>query len=116
MKFVWALYGHNAIHYTRSKVAAMMDEAIESLNKAREIDAKLPYIDKMMGEAYFRKGEFKKAADKFKEALGFKRRILIPLVCKVCGSETNEWDGACPSCGAWESLHVTTEMRDKADK
>jgi hypothetical protein len=29
MKFVWALYGHGTIHYTRSKVAAMMDETIE---------------------------------------------------------------------------------------
>ena len=29
MNFVWALYGHNAIHYTRRKVAVMMDETIE---------------------------------------------------------------------------------------
>jgi len=29
MKFVWALYGHSAIKYTRSKVAAMMDETME---------------------------------------------------------------------------------------
>jgi hypothetical protein len=29
MNFVWALYGHKAIHYNRSKVAAMMDETIE---------------------------------------------------------------------------------------
>lgn len=28
MKFVWALYGHQAIHYTRAKVARMMDETI----------------------------------------------------------------------------------------
>lgn len=32
MKFVWALYGHAAIHYTRSKVAAMMDETVEYIN------------------------------------------------------------------------------------
>ena len=31
MKFVWALYGHGTIHYTRSKVAAMMDETMEYL-------------------------------------------------------------------------------------
>jgi hypothetical protein len=31
MNFVWALYGHRAIHYTRSKVAAMMDETMEYL-------------------------------------------------------------------------------------
>ena len=28
MKFVWALYGNPAIHYTRAKVARMMDETI----------------------------------------------------------------------------------------
>jgi len=31
MNFVWALYGHNSIHYTRGKVAAMMDETIAYL-------------------------------------------------------------------------------------
>ena len=31
IKFVWALYGHGTIHYTRTKVAAMMDETIEYL-------------------------------------------------------------------------------------
>ncbi len=31
MHFVWALYGHGAIHYTRTKVAAMMDEIMEYL-------------------------------------------------------------------------------------
>lgn len=29
MKFVWALYGHNAINYTRSKVKLMMDETLK---------------------------------------------------------------------------------------
>ena len=29
VNFTWALYAHNAIRYTRSKVAAMMDETIE---------------------------------------------------------------------------------------
>ena len=29
MKFVWALYGHQAMQYTRSKVAKMMDETLE---------------------------------------------------------------------------------------
>jgi hypothetical protein len=31
MNFVWALYGHSTIHYTRTKVTAMMDETIEYL-------------------------------------------------------------------------------------
>lgn len=29
MKFVWALFGHSAVHYTRSKVKLMMDETID---------------------------------------------------------------------------------------
>lgn len=29
MNFIWALYGHRAMAYTRSKVASMMDETIE---------------------------------------------------------------------------------------
>jgi hypothetical protein len=31
MNFVWALYGHGTIHYTRTKVTALMDETIEYL-------------------------------------------------------------------------------------
>jgi len=31
MNFVWALYGHQAIHYTRTKITAMMDETMEYL-------------------------------------------------------------------------------------
>jgi len=34
MKFVWALYGHAAIDYTRSKVALMMDETVEYIKMA----------------------------------------------------------------------------------
>ena len=33
MKFVWALYGHNAIHYTSGKVKLMMDETIEYIKE-----------------------------------------------------------------------------------
>jgi hypothetical protein len=29
MKFVWALYGHHTVKYTRAKVAAMMDETLD---------------------------------------------------------------------------------------
>lgn len=33
MRFVWALYGHKAMAYTRDRVAAMMDETVEYLKK-----------------------------------------------------------------------------------
>jgi hypothetical protein len=33
MKFVWALYGHEAMNYTRSKVALMMDETLDYIKR-----------------------------------------------------------------------------------
>ncbi len=41
MGFVWALYGHKAMQYTRGKVEAMMDETIEYI--------KMPNWQKVMG-------------------------------------------------------------------
>jgi len=42
MKFVWALYSHKALKYTRSKVALMMDEVIEYI--------KMPNWQKVMDD------------------------------------------------------------------
>lgn len=87
----------------------MIDDAIESLNRAKEIDATPPYLYRLTGEALFRKGEFRGSAENFKDALGFKRKILIPFVCASCGSRSFDWKGTCPCCGEWDSLEVAVK-------
>ena len=84
----------------------MIDEALGKFEKARELGGDCPELELMVGEAYFRKERFKDASERFKAAIGYKRRIIIPFVCKSCGEETTEWTGACSSCGEWDSLHV----------
>ena len=84
----------------------MREEALLWLKKAEASDIKTPYIPKLLGEVLFRDREFKEAAEKFKEALGHERRILIPFVCTSCCSQSNEWKGICPNCSEWDTLKV----------
>ena len=107
--------GNAALHLFLGKLylrLEMLDEGIEMLNKAKELDDKMPHIERMLGEAYFRKGEYKVAAEQFKSVLGFKRKIMIPFVCRSCKGETFEWDALCPHCGEWETLHLSGVVRE----
>jgi len=91
----------------------MLDEAVTMLNKAYELNVDSTYNDMMMGEALFRQGSYQEAGEKFKSALGFSRRILIPFKCSSCGKETFEWCCTCTSCGAWDALQVSISERNK---
>jgi len=91
----------------------MIDEAVEMLNKASELNVDSAYNDMMMGEALFRQCSYREAGEKFKSVLGFTRRILIPFKCRSCGEETFDWCGACSSCGSWDALQVALSKRSK---
>lgn len=90
----------------------MIDKALDKFEKAKELGVSCPELDTMVGEAYFRKERFKDASESFKSAIGYKRRIVIPFVCKGCGEKTSEWAGACSSCGEWDSLHVSIAVKE----
>jgi tetratricopeptide (TPR) repeat protein len=92
----------------------MIDESLEKFEKASELGVSCPELETMVGEAYFRKERFKDASERFKAAIGYKRRIMIPFVCKSCGEKTSEWAGACSSCGEWDSLHVAIVLNEGA--
>ena len=85
---------------------------MEKFETAKELGADSPQLETMLGEAYFRKERFKDASEKFKVAIGYKRRILIPFICKACAEKIFEWSGTCPSCGDWDSLHVAIARKN----
>lgn len=91
----------------------MMEEAVEMLNKASELNVDSTYNDMMMGEALFRQGSYREAGQKFKSAMGFTRRILIPFKCRSCGRESFDWCCTCSSCGAWDALRVSLSEKNK---
>lgn len=84
----------------------MREEALEWLKKAEMSEFSRPYVAQLIGETLFRDRQYREAAEKFKEALGIQRRILIPFVCESCSFESNEWKGTCPSCKGWDTLKV----------
>lgn len=94
----------------------MIDEATQMLNKAAELNVDSTYNDIMIGESLFRQGSYQEAGEKFKSALGFSRRILIPFKCSSCGRETFEWCCTCSSCGAWDALRVSLSEKNKEPK
>lgn len=84
----------------------MREEALLWLKKVEMSSIDTPYIPRLLGETLFRDREYREAAEKFKEALGQKRRILIPFVCTSCCVQSNDWKGTCPNCKGWDTLKV----------
>ncbi len=91
----------------------MRDDALEQLEKAQELGLESPYLSRLRGEAAYRTGNFEEAAMRFKEAMGQKRRILIPFACTSCAYESNNWHGTCPKCGEWDKLQVAVAATEE---
>jgi tetratricopeptide (TPR) repeat protein len=89
----------------------MRDDATERFEKAQELGLESPYLSNLLGEVAYRTGNFEEAASRFKEAMGLKRRILIPFICTSCGDESNDWHGTCPECGEWDKLQIAVATR-----
>ena len=90
----------------------MRDDALEHLEKAEELELKSTYLAKLIGETHFRENRLGEAAEKFKEALGLKRRILIPFLCSSCGFESCDWQGTCPNCNDWDTFCIPIEEKN----
>ncbi len=85
----------------------MLEDALEKLQKAMELEFHTPYLPRLMGEARFRQSDYQPAAEHFKEAIGFKRQTLIPFHCNSCGHDSKDWHYACPHCNGWETLKIS---------
>lgn len=95
MKFVWALYGNNAIHYTRSKVALMMDETLEYIkmpNWQKVMNGRplIPVLwpDNFKKQLSSAEGKEKMTAKEFTDyirervkAAGLKNPYLVGMIC-----------------------------------
>ena len=81
----------------------MVDEAYDLLCTLEGPQDQMADYHKIMANLYLRKQHTAHAVDELKKALGFKKRVVVPYVCKSCHLETAEWSGRCARCLAWNT-------------
>lgn len=81
----------------------MVDEAYELLCALEGPQDQMADYHKIMANLYLRKQQTEHAVDELKKALGFKKRVVVPYLCKKCQLESAEWSGRCPRCFAWNT-------------
>jgi lipopolysaccharide biosynthesis regulator YciM len=81
----------------------MVDEAYELLGALEGPQDQMSDYHKIMANLYLRKQRTAQAVDELKKALGFKKRVVVPYLCRNCQLEAAEWSGRCPRCLAWNT-------------
>ncbi|MFQ5441303.1 MAG: tetratricopeptide repeat protein [Thermodesulfobacteriota bacterium] len=88
----------------------MVARAIEELEKIHHEGKESFYTSVLLGEAFFRQEQSKRAASMFKDALGLKGVVpYVPFTCAECGHRHKGWRARCNSCGEWNTLVMTPE-------
>ncbi|TNF55155.1 tetratricopeptide repeat protein [bacterium] len=82
----------------------MIDYAIETVTGTDIATIDYPEVHLLLGGIYERQGEHDRAIEEFKNALNFKRPLLVPFCCSDCKYITKEWVGRCPECRHWNTL------------
>jgi len=87
----------------------MIDEAFDVLTSMDSGAENLPDLHKLIGNIYLRRGSAEKAAQEFKKALRFRKRLIVPYRCSVCEYQSTDWSGRCPRCGKWNTYDLYLE-------
>jgi lipopolysaccharide biosynthesis regulator YciM len=83
---------------------AMLDEAVEQLEKVEVRAPDLPVIHAYLGMVFEQRGQTAAALDEYRRALRSLSSFDWPHRCTVCGAEHAGWADRCPSCHRWNSL------------
>jgi lipopolysaccharide biosynthesis regulator YciM len=81
----------------------MVDEAYDLLCTLECPQDQMSDYHKIMANLYLRKQQTDHAVDELKRALGFKKKVVVPYLCKTCQLESRDWTGRCPRCGGWNT-------------
>jgi uncharacterized protein HemY len=84
----------------------MIDYAIETVTGTDIATIDYPEVHLLLGGIYERQGQHDISVEEFKNALNFKRPLLIPFCCSDCKYITKEWVGRCPECRHWNTLNL----------
>ena len=83
---------------------AMLDEAVEQLEKVEVRAPDLPVIHAYLGMVFEQRGQTAAALDEYRRALRSLSSFDWPHRCTACGAEHAGWADRCPSCLRWNSL------------
>ena len=81
----------------------MVDEAFDVLCTLEGPQDQMSDYHKIMANLHLRKQQTGQAVDELKKALGFKKRVVVPYLCRSCNLEIAEWSGRCARCLAWNT-------------
>jgi lipopolysaccharide biosynthesis regulator YciM len=83
---------------------AMLDEAVEQLEKVEVRAPDLPVIHAYLGAVFEQRGQTGEALDEYRRALRSLSSFDWPHRCTACGAEHAGWADRCPSCHRWNTL------------
>lgn len=87
----------------------MIDDAFDILTSVDSGAENLPDLHKLIGNIYLRRGFAEKAAQEFKKALRFRKKVVVPYRCSTCEYQSTDWSGRCPRCGKWNTYNIYLE-------
>lgn len=87
----------------------MIDDAYDLLTSLDSGTENLPDLHKLIGNIYLRRGSPDKAAQEFKKALKFRKKVVVPYICNICKYQSKDWSGRCPQCGKWNTYNLYLE-------
>lgn len=81
----------------------MLDDAFDMLSRIDTGDGHHPHLHKVLGNIYQRRGNPEQAAEEYKKAMRWNKRLMVPYICKKCNARSNDWSGRCSRCGSWDT-------------
>ncbi|MBI3359416.1 MAG: tetratricopeptide repeat protein [Nitrospirae bacterium] len=94
----------------------MIDEAFDLLSEIEGQVEYFPDLHKILGNLYFRRGDYFLAAERFRKGLALKTVVIVPYYCPLCDYHSLIWSGRCARCSQWGSYEAIPLMIQKGQK
>lgn len=94
----------------------MIDEAFDLLSEIEGQVEYFPDLHKILGNLYFRRGDYFLAAERFRKGLALKTVVIVPYYCPLCDYHSPIWSGRCARCSQWGSYEAIPLMIQKGQK
>lgn len=93
----------------------MLDDAFDVLSRMDTLGDHHPHLHKVLGNIYQRRGNQQQAAEEYKKAMRWNKRLMVPYTCNVCNARSNDWSGRCGKCRNWDtySLGLAYKAREE---
>lgn len=82
----------------------MVDEALDQLHAVESSGIDFPQLHLLLAEANRRRKQVDEAFAEYRLALRIDNHLKLGFICEKCGTESDNWQSRCVSCGAFDSL------------